>query len=527
MVRNKGGLSAIVATVLIVLITVAAVAIFWVAILPVIQENILFVGEEARLSIIVDKGYTAFDADKRIASVQVKRGSDDANLSRLNIIFEVDGSSVIFKTTSAPAVNEMKTYWINFTKEGILGDPSSVSVAPVYLRNGQEVLGEVAGKVEIPLRSITLSPAELADIFADSGNRVVQTGGDTGNKNTGEEGFIDDESGITVHVIYINSCDTPENTVINQSDTTFRLTGNVESGGTCFTIGYDGVTLDFAGFNITGDDTGEDYGVYNDGYDNVTIKNGEIYDFGGEYPSAGIYLANNQNNNITNMTVNSNYQGIYLYSSSDNNLTNITANLNTDTGVYLYSSSNNNFTDITTNSNTYYGIVLYSSSNNTFTNIIANSNTYGILLYSGSNNNLTDITANSNIYGIWLYSSSDNTLSDIIANSNYYEGIYLYSSSNNNLTNITANSNYYGIYLSDSDDNNLTNITANSNNYGIYLYSSSNNNLTNVYSCRNSNFDFFCRFSDAVGTGNTFKKSKIEFCEDGWPVLNTDYSECS
>ena len=149
MVRNKGGLSAIVATVLIVLITVAAVAIFWVAILPVIQENILFVGEEARLSIIVDKGYTAFDADKRIASVQVKRGSDDANLSRLNIIFEVDGSSVIFKTTSAPAVNEMKTYWINFTKEGILGDPSSVSVAPVYLRNGQEVLGEVGFAIDL------------------------------------------------------------------------------------------------------------------------------------------------------------------------------------------------------------------------------------------------------------------------------------------------------------------------------------------------------------------------------------------
>ena len=244
--------------------------------------------------------------------------------------------------------------------------------------------------------------------------------------------------GDCVPVIYIDSCDTSGNIVINQSDTTFRLTGNVESGGTCFTIGYDGVTLDFAGFNITGDDTGEDYGVYNDGYDNVTIKNGEIYDFGGEYPSAGIYLANNQNNNITNMTVNSNYQGIYLYSSSDNNLTNITANLNTDTGVYLYSSSNNNFTDITTNSN------------------------------------------------------------------------------------------YYGIYLDSSSDNNiLTNITANSNNYGIYLYSSSNNNLTNVYSCRNSNFDFFCRFSDAVGTGNTFKKSKIEFCEDGWPVLNTDYSECS
>ena len=56
---KKRGLSAIVATVLIILITITAVVIFWVAILPVIQENVLFV-EEVRLSIVVDRGYYCF-----------------------------------------------------------------------------------------------------------------------------------------------------------------------------------------------------------------------------------------------------------------------------------------------------------------------------------------------------------------------------------------------------------------------------------------------------------------------------------
>ena len=173
---SKRGISAIIATVLIILITIAAVAIVWATIIPVIQNNILSVGEDARVSIVSDQGYTVFDVDKQIASVQIKRGTDDAQLARLNIIFEINGSSEVFKTTNAPNTNEAKIYWFNFSNYADLDGkiPQYVSVIPVYLRNNQEVIGDVADRAEIPLKAITLSPTELVDMVTDPGNAVYR-----------------------------------------------------------------------------------------------------------------------------------------------------------------------------------------------------------------------------------------------------------------------------------------------------------------------------------------------------------------
>jgi len=166
----------VIATVLIILITIAAVAIVWATIIPVIQNNILSVEEDARVSILVENGYTSFDVDKKIASVQIKRGVDDSELVRLNIIFEINGSSEVFKTSNAPNTNEAKIYWFNFSNYADLKDkvPQYVSVIPVYWRNNQEVIGDVADRVEIPLKAIILSPTELVDMLADSGNAVYR-----------------------------------------------------------------------------------------------------------------------------------------------------------------------------------------------------------------------------------------------------------------------------------------------------------------------------------------------------------------
>ena len=55
---NKRGISAVVATVLIVLMTVAGVAIVWVGVLPIIQRNLEFGALDGRVSVLSSGGWT-------------------------------------------------------------------------------------------------------------------------------------------------------------------------------------------------------------------------------------------------------------------------------------------------------------------------------------------------------------------------------------------------------------------------------------------------------------------------------------
>ena len=66
---NKRGISAIVATVLIILITVAGVAIIWGAIIPMIGEDVSFGDEMVDLRIVTSAGYTAWDEESGIMVV--------------------------------------------------------------------------------------------------------------------------------------------------------------------------------------------------------------------------------------------------------------------------------------------------------------------------------------------------------------------------------------------------------------------------------------------------------------------------
>ena len=429
---NKKGISAVVATVLIILITVAAVTIIWTTVLPIIKEKLPEDVVGADLTIETIGGYTIWDSVNNKACVQVKRGADELELLKIQVIFSIDGDSHVnyFNEDEVPGFNEAKTKCFSLDKK-----PDSVSIAPI------SVLGEVS--------SIT---ATLENIPA----------GDSEGLPSEKPEFIE-----------LIGCGK-----LALEGGTYVLTQSITGiSGTCFTIKNNSITLDFNGYNITGDDLGRyDSGVYSDGYNDTTIKNGYIYNF-----SYGIYLLNNQNNNITNITANSNSNGIYLDSSSNNNLADITANSNDNYGIYLFLISNNN--------------------------------------------QLTDIIANLNKYGIRLYSSSNNTLTNITVNLNDNMGIYLYSSSNNNLTNITVNLNKnIGIYLYSSSNNNLTNITANSNdNYGIYLRLGSGHIISDNMACDNGQ-DFYCLQASSSGTGNTF--GRVMNCSNGWPEKDTHYTSC-
>jgi len=87
MFKEKRGVSALVATVLLILITVAGVAIIWGAVMPMITK-ITQSGQaciNARLIIDTASGYTCYSETKNQASIMVSRGPEDFQLTGIQL----------------------------------------------------------------------------------------------------------------------------------------------------------------------------------------------------------------------------------------------------------------------------------------------------------------------------------------------------------------------------------------------------------------------------------------------------------
>ena len=195
-------------------------------------------------------------------------------------------------------------------------------------------------------------------------------------------------------------------------------------------INADDVVLDCNGATIRG--TGSGDGIYNYGFDNVTIMNCNVMNY---------------------------RRGIHVRTYADHNIiTNNTVSSNTIAGISLYGAAKyNTITYNTANSNNRYGIYLaFRADNNTVVSNIANSNKIeGIRLEYSSNNMLSNNTANSNSCGISMSWNSRNCmLTNNTANSNNYHGILIRSSFNNIISSNKANYNQKGLYFTaDSEDN--------------------------------------------------------------------------
>jgi len=143
--RGKNGISAIVATVLIILITVGAVTILWSAVIPMIRDNLEFSQLEGRVSILTARGYTTYDEITDVATVQVKREADDGVMDKIRIMFYFEGESIGTPVT-APESGGTKTY--SFDIAG-LGKPDSVSVIPIFKIGQKEKEGDIGPKTKI------------------------------------------------------------------------------------------------------------------------------------------------------------------------------------------------------------------------------------------------------------------------------------------------------------------------------------------------------------------------------------------
>ena len=137
--KNKKGISAIVATVLIILITVAAVTIVWTAIVPMIGKQLAggTACFDAVSQIQLGSDYTCRDTSANAVSIQISRGSKAFDLTDVQIMFSSGGDTDAYDLSNVsssplPNINEEKVYMID---EALIGGNISaideIQIAPI------------------------------------------------------------------------------------------------------------------------------------------------------------------------------------------------------------------------------------------------------------------------------------------------------------------------------------------------------------------------------------------------------------
>jgi hypothetical protein len=191
---KKRGISAIVATVLIVLISVASIGIVWVVILPMLNEDFEMTNIEVELSIVSSEGYTAWDQINRIASVHVERGRDNAEVSGIDLIFALAGNSVRHYEEESLEVNSKKVYYVNLSNYS--GGLESIKVAPIF---GDGGVGEVTSEVKIEdigvgnLQEVineSINSNIISEIIVSTPNGGSGGGGGSGGTSTPSDDYV-------------------------------------------------------------------------------------------------------------------------------------------------------------------------------------------------------------------------------------------------------------------------------------------------------------------------------------------------
>ena len=140
---NKRGISAIVATVLVILITVAAVTIVWAAIIPMISDQLskgtICLDAVSQIS-LVDAGYTCKNAND--ISLQIKRGAKAVELAGIQVLVSAGGSTTSYALSSGlPGVNEEKVFTVN---TGATAEIDKVQIAPIVTIGNREETCDVS-----------------------------------------------------------------------------------------------------------------------------------------------------------------------------------------------------------------------------------------------------------------------------------------------------------------------------------------------------------------------------------------------
>jgi len=161
---NKKAVSAVVATVLIIMITVAAVGIIWAAIIPMVQNSLskgtICNDALSDITLVAEKGYTCINSTSNMGniSLQIKKGPNaKVQLVAIDALVFVGGDSYAYRingTSSGSATSgiigvlptsnlEKTVYLWNST----LQNATKVKIAPVVTVGNTEETCEGSSEV--------------------------------------------------------------------------------------------------------------------------------------------------------------------------------------------------------------------------------------------------------------------------------------------------------------------------------------------------------------------------------------------
>lgn len=145
--KNHKGLSTIVVTLIIILISLVAVGIIWVVVRNVIQTG---TEEMALGQFTLDakiKDVSTYNSSNNV-TLTVRRNAGAGEFTKINFLFS-DGrdSEVITETVSLSQLEERRFYF-HLTKLNV-SKLISISIVPVLNQNGKEIIGNVLDKYTV------------------------------------------------------------------------------------------------------------------------------------------------------------------------------------------------------------------------------------------------------------------------------------------------------------------------------------------------------------------------------------------
>ena len=155
---DKKGISAVVATVLIILITVAAVTIIWAAVIPMIKNQIAggtqCLDAVSQVSVKTE-GYTCLHDNGKI-QLQIARGAKDFDLADIQILISEGGDtqSILLSTGTSGGTTVLSGFGSNEeivvnTTDSDYENATKVEIAPIVaVGNTQETCG-ISGSVSL------------------------------------------------------------------------------------------------------------------------------------------------------------------------------------------------------------------------------------------------------------------------------------------------------------------------------------------------------------------------------------------
>ncbi len=148
--KNKTGVSAVVATVLIVMITVAAVGLLWAIVAPFLKTNVQDKTScvDASVSLDIDKDSAFTCGNETATSVRVERGSDTANIVGIQIKYIKDDGDSSTQDFYTPEIltNTEKVFRSNAT---LAKNTTGVAIAAIIGTDGDNITCDALPTVTI------------------------------------------------------------------------------------------------------------------------------------------------------------------------------------------------------------------------------------------------------------------------------------------------------------------------------------------------------------------------------------------